>query len=333
MIINFVGTFGTGMAGETADEVHLTRNLEALGSKVQRVPRDIWKAYCDGDRNKDWEDRLPIKADFNIVCKWHHFNKSEYVTKLKEASGAPVFYWVWDYMWDYPATHPVDWHQAIAEASDVVLTNEGGLIPTYQKLGINAYYFPFDCADEKLKTYFNNVPHLHVDHERDDVIFTGTYLGQGDRVEWLKKINSATPVKIYSWNHEEWQKQGFEAHPAVYGEEFNKAVAESKICLQFSVNDHCWGYWSNRVGKVLLARGFLLARYAPGMELFLKDGVAYFNSPEEAIEKIKFYLANPRKRWVIAERGSIIGREHFTSEQRCKELLILLGNYGKIYNG
>jgi len=319
--INFIGNFGSGYVGEVADETHLADNLEKLGCKVRRVPRDIWKAYCDGEWSKDWKKKLPIEADFSIIAKWHHFNKKDYVQILQHRFKSKVFYWVWDYMWDYPATHPIDWHQCMAETADFLLTNEGGLIPSYQKLGINAYYFPFDCADEKIRRF----PY----EPTKDVIFTGSYLGQGDRVEWLKIINKEIPVKIYSWNHEEWKKDGFEAHPAVYGEEFNRLVAESKICLQFSVNDHCWGYWSNRVGKVLLAGGFLLARYAPGMEIFLKDGADYFHSPEEAISKIKHHLSDDRISRKIRERGRFLGEAHFSSLQRCKELLILLKSYEK----
>ena len=324
--INFIGNFGTGYVGEVADETHLARSLEELGNKVQRVPRDIWKAYCDGEWDNAWKDKLPIEADINIVVKWHHFNKSNYIKILQTKSKAPVLYWVWDFMYDEISKDFIDWHKAIAETADVLLTNEGGLIPEYKKMGINAYYFPFDCADEQLKCYLGS---YKIKPEQYDVVFPGSYLQQGDRVKWLKIINKEAPVRIYSWNYREWEKEGFRAFPAVYGNDFNKMIAEHKICLQFSVNDHCWGYWSNRVGKVLLARGFLLARYAPGMELFLKDGVEYFHSPEEAIEKIKFYLEpkNDVKRWQVRERGAILGREHFTSKRRCKELLIFIKNY------
>lgn len=41
MKINFVGNFTKGYVGEIADETHLSKNFEALGNEVQRVPRDI----------------------------------------------------------------------------------------------------------------------------------------------------------------------------------------------------------------------------------------------------------------------------------------------------
>ena len=118
-------------------------------------------------------------------------------------------------------------------------------------------------------------------------------------------------------------------YPAVYGDKFNLSVARSKIILGFSVEPNIWGYWSNRIGKTLLAGGFLLYQYAPGMELFLKDGAAYFSSIEEAREKIDHYLIADTEREVIARQGFQIGQHHFTSEQRVKELMILAERFIK----
>lgn len=309
--INFVGNYSRGYVGEVADETHLARELESAGNIVNKVPRDQWKAYVDGDKpNDDWV--LPIEADINIVAKWHHFNDPNYFSKLRFMSKAPVIYWTWDYM-DYDG----GWHEIMARASDLYLTNEGGRIEQLLEKGIKAYYFPYDVADGEIQRFSLE--------KKYDVVFTGSYLGQGDRVEWLKKINEKHQIQIFSWNHEEWKKAGFTtAKPAVYGEDFSKVVAQSRILLQFSVNDHCWGYWSNRVGKVFTLGGFLLARYSPGMELFLRDGCDYFSSPQEAISKIKFYLENETLRNAIAARGSHIGRDRFTSKARVKELLILI---------
>ena len=116
---------------------------------------------------------------------------------------------------------------------------------------------------------------------------------------------------------------------AVYGNDFIKEVSQTKICLGFSVNPDTWGYWSNRVGKTLTVGGFLLQRYVPGMELFLRDGADYFSSIEEAREKIDYYLKFPQKREEVAQRGYEIGRDRFTSEARIKELMILIDRFKK----
>lgn len=317
-----VGSFTQGYVGECADEVHLARELEKLGHKVNKVPRDIWKAHCEGETNKDWDKYLKnLKADINIICKWHHFVDGKYCRLLREKSNAPVFYWTWDYM-QWPQAP--EWHRRMAEGADLHLTNEGGLeeVQTMNQWDIKHYYFPFDVSDGEFDK-------LHWSQKAFDVVFFGTYLQQGDRIEWLREINKQHPIDIFSWNFDKWKEEGFSARPAVYGDAFAEIVARSKICLQFSVNDHCWGYWSNRVGKILTTGGFLLARYTPGMELFLRDGAEYFSSPGEAIAKIDFYLKNDEKREKIARRGYKIGRDRFTSKARIKELDILIDRFLK----
>lgn len=326
MIVNFVGNYGVGYVGESADEVHLAREIEALGHTIRRIPRDEWREHViDGQPYPHVPAQL--KADINIVAKWHHFYDGRFIKELRLRSEAPVLYWVWDYLWSqgFPS-----WHIAMAAEADLYLSNEAGLAPEYARQGVRHYYFPFDVCDGGIpRSRIMNSP-LY------DVVFLGSYLQQGDRLEMLRKINEAFPVKVFSWNHEEWKKIGMEALPAVYGVDFNEAVARSRIVLGFNVNAHCWGYWSNRVGKVLRAGGFLLQQYAPGMELLIGDKAEYFSTAEEAIEKISFYLTHE------AERKKFVWRtyeddEAFTSKRRVKQLMILVERFieengGQLWN-
>lgn len=312
--INFIGSFTTGYVGETSDETHLARELESLGHFVQQVPRDIWKATVDGETSSDWEGKLPIKADINLVAKWHHFNNGEYIDHLKMCTGAPVFYWTWDHM-DYD--NKDGFHYRMAKAADLLLTNDGlGRMPSE----IKWHYFPFDVSDRQFDVAPNKEKYL-------DVSFFGSKLGQGDRVEWLTYLKDYVNLSIFSWNWQDWQSLGFTAYPAVYGKEFSDRVNESKVVIGFNVNDHTWGYWSNRVGKVLTVGGFLLQRYVPGMELFLRDGAAYFSSKEEMVEKVKYYLEHEYERNLISYKGYVLGRDRFTSKERVAELAIVMERY------
>ena len=312
--INFIGGFDKDILGDVADEICITRSLEELGHKVQRVPRDIWKASVDGRRNKDWDNRLPIKADINIICKWHHFTCGKYIRALRASTDAPVFYWTFDYM-KWP--NVPGWHLEMAKAANLHLTHEMGDFEHMK--GVKPYYFSGSFADDKIG---------RVEAEKIyDVIFTGSYYTMGQRADWVKQINEKHKVKVFSHNHEEWKKNGLEAYPPVYKDEYSKLIAQSKIVLGFNQVDYCYGYWSNRVARVLCVGGFLLHRYVPGMELFLKDGAEYFSSVEEAVAKIGFYLKNADKREEIAARGYNIGLEGFSSLARAKELTILIERY------
>ena len=312
MIINFVGSFTIGERGEVADEIHLALEMESLGHTVRKIPRDAWREYVIEKFPKNKYD-VPedLKADINIICKWHHFYDGSFVQALRNLSNAPVFYWVWDYM------QGEDWHMAMAKEADLYLGNDvfSGQYKDFE----NAYYFPFDCADEGIDRVGEGRGEVY------DVSFFGSYLPQGERIPWLSIINSQHKIKIFSVDHGNWKDAGFDAEPAVWGEEFAQKVANSKICLGFNVNDHCWGYWSNRVGKTLCVGGLLLQRYVPGMELFVRGGAEYFSSPQEAVSKIKVFLADKELRNLIRQEGYRIGRDRFTSRARVEELHDLIG--------
>lgn len=319
MIINFVGLFNQpNVVGEISDETHIARELEKLGHTVRKIPRDAWREYVLEDFPKDKYD-VPedLKADINLIAKWHHFNDGKFVMALKEKSNAPVFYWVWDFMYDGGIP---DWHMKMAQEADLYLSGEAGIFDHYKALDIKPYYFQMDVCD-------GDIPVFENEEKKYDVIFTGTMLGQGHRKEWLQEINKVIPVTIFSWNSEEWFKLGFkEYYPAVYGEDYNKVIAQSKIVLGFSVEPNCWGYWSNRVGKVLRAGGFLLQEYAPGMETQLPlASVEYFSSSQEAIDKIKFWLSGKG----LERLEGLGGKDRRTSAYKVRQLSILMERYLK----
>lgn len=320
MKINFIGNFQNGYVGEVGDATHLAREMETLGHTVRLIPQDEWREYVreypDGQYKNVPTD---LKADINIICKWHHFYDGSFIEKLRELSNAPVFYWVWDYMWDGGIP---EWHKFMAQEADLYLTNEGGIKQWYEEEGVSRlYYFPFDVAD-------GEIPVVKTTNKDIDVAFFGSWIGQGDRQQWLPQIHKTNPITVFSWNYKDWPKE-FNAQPAVYGNEFAYMVARCKIILGFSVEPHCWGYWSNRVGKIMSLGGFLLYQYAPGMELFLRDGVEYFSSIEEAREKIDHYLIADDERESIAKQGYQIGRNRFTSQERVKDLMILCDRFIK----
>lgn len=322
MIINFVGLFNQpGYIGEISDETHIARELEALGHKVRKIPRDEWREYVIEGYPKNKYRNVPeaLYADINLIAKWHHFYDGSFIHALRKQSGAPVFYWVWDWMADGGI---IDWHYQMATAADMYLGNDVHDEAYRKAPEINAYYFPFDCYDKE-------IPRIMKNDQPINVAFFGSWIGQGDRQEWLQMINQEYPVTAFTWNPEAWPKTFQTVNNAVYGDDLAKAIADCKIILGFNVNDHIWGYWSNRVGKVLGLGGFLLQRYVPGMELFLGDACEFFSTPGEAIFKINYYLEYESERKEIAQRGFYWGRDRFTSAARAKQLEVLINRFLK----
>ena len=73
----------------------------------------------------------------------------------------------------------------------------------------------------------------------------------------------------------------------------------------------------------------LFRSFAPGMETQLSSSVEYFNSPEEAIEKIKYWLdeENSLKLDMIKANNRDISK--MTSKHRISQLMILCERYLK----
>lgn len=319
MIINFVGLFGATGSGEISDESHLARSLEELGHTVRRIPRDEWREFVIERYPKNKYKGVPdnLKSDFNIFAKWNHFYDDSFIGVLGGMSKAPVFYWVWD-----SVDLTIDWHRKTAKAADLYLSGELGRSHEFMLHSIKFYYFQFDCVDSTIPIK-TNLDKIY------DVIYLGTYDNQRGRMDLLKEINKEIPIEVWGSNYQEWEKQGFKSHPAVFGEDANKVIAQSKIILGTSCDPHLYGYWSNRVGRVLRAGGLLLQQYTPGMESFLHGWVDYYSTPQEAIEKIKNHLIISE----LAKWEPKVPIDIFTSKRKVADLCIMVERYLKENNG
>lgn len=322
MTINFVGLFGTTGSGELSDESHLANALQTLGHTVRRIPRDEWREYVIEHYPEGKYRGVPadLHADINIIAKWHHFYDGSFINDLHNLSHAPVFYWVWD-----SVDLNIDWHRKMAQAADLYLSGELGRAHEFRQHNIRFYYFQMDVVDTDtpyIQSARLDSSFLH------DVVYLGTYDNQNGRMDILKAINKEIPIAVYGQNYEEWQRQGFTAYPAVYGIEANNVMARSKIVLGTSCDPHLFGYWSNRVGRVLSNRSLLLQQYTPGMENFLHDWVEYYSTPQEAIEKIKHLLKTRDYR-----NRQIYDRELWKGSRKAMDLCILIERYLKENNG
>jgi len=323
--IGFIGNFLSGPGGETADETHIVRELEKLGHTVFKIPRDEWREYViEKQPQNKYKVAENITFDIAIICKWHHFYDGTFITALKEKYQCPVFYWVWDYMDNSSVDN---WHMKMAQAADLFLSGELGLANFYHTNNVKFYYFQFDSADG-ISRFSKEIL-----EKKYDVIYTGSHSNQNGRIDMLREINKTIPIHVFAYDWQEWKADGFIAEESIYLEKFNEVIAQSKIILGTSGAHNCFGYWSNRIGKVLFARGFLLQQYTPGMETLLGDTIEYFSSAQEAIDKIQYFLENPSAREEIIYRNLRNDPTQYTSAEKVKQLSILIERYKKENNG
>ncbi len=143
-----------------------------------------------------------------------------------------------------------------------------------------------------------------------DVAFAGHFEDDG-RVECLgAAARAGLHVRVYGaarW----WRPalsgnlgQAIDLQPAVYSDDYRKALCGAKIAACFLSK---WNrdQYTRRVFEVPACGVFLLAERTPVMgELYAEGKEAeFFASPEEFLSKAQFYLAHPSLRKRIAEAG------------------------------
>ena len=95
--------------------------------------------------------------------------------------------------------------------------------------------------------------------------------------------------------------RGVTSFSGIYNTEHAKVVSKSKINLNFCTKNDA----SDRVYKILAAKGFLISDDWEGREKILKDGVdlIIYQNLEDLNNKIKYYLNNEEEREKIALNG------------------------------
>jgi glycosyltransferase involved in cell wall biosynthesis len=110
--------------------------------------------------------------------------------------------------------------------------------------------------------------------------------------------------------------------------------AKSMINLNISLN----GDFNLRVFEVLSSGGFLLTdrlSRESGLEMIFKDGehLVCYDSPQDLLEKIHYYLNHPSEAKAIAQKGYEEYKRHHTPETKTNELMdfILKGRLNPLY--
>lgn len=304
MKLVLIGNFGISY-GQVCDERHIADALKSIGHQVTEIQREQFASQISEHEN--------LTVDATIFFKWQGYNPED-ITRWKKITNAPALAWTFDFMPQHDYFYPV------LERVDLWLGEEAGLLPEWERRGFKFHYFPNHAVPP------NFFPRLDLPKEYD-VSFTGTHIARGGRVDLLTEVNKHFDLHVFGNGYEGWAMDVKNAHPPAFDQKLSEVVAKSKIMLGINVFNECPGYWSIRPVQVLMAGGFMLQKYVPGMEKELRDGAAYFTSTEDCIEKIRYYLDHEEERNRIAERGYWIAQANLTAENRARELTVLLENY------
>jgi spore maturation protein CgeB len=139
-----------------------------------------------------------------------------------------------------------------------------------------------------------------------DVGFVGTF--ERDRAEkMLFLAQNGIKVRIWGSHWQSWQQK----HPnliveskAVYNEDFIKVICSTRINLNF-LRKMNRDLHTSRSLEIPAARGFMLAERTEEHQHLFTEGkeAEYFDSVEELLTKVKYYLTHEEERQKIAKAG------------------------------
>lgn len=120
---------------------------------------------------------------------------------------------------------------------------------------------------------------------------------EDNRVEFLDKLVKKISKIKYDF-------YGFANKQPIWGDDFNKALINSKMALNLSRGKPTKYYSSNRIASVI-GNGLLtfIDNKVQMSDFFNKNEIIFYNDINDLSDKIKFYSANDKLRKKIAENG------------------------------
>ena len=319
--------------------VYIQQALEEMGHEVVAFDFSYWrqqpaKILEPGDL-ATWkplflaerERMLALDFDFVLACKGI---TSRNIERLGETFKCPVVYWCWDRMM-ITGWPPSRKHLDSCAAADLYLSPTPSFAPEYREAGAAFRYLPLDVAQREFGKPGRQKPKITPGGDTIPVLFTGTCYGRwGRRIDTFLEIERLLgSVEFHAFGNGHWEREGFTRHhPHIWGHAFQAVVEKSKVCLAAGgFVPHLEGCWSNRNARYMGCGGFTLSQYVPGMErTFGPDGenLVYWQTAEDCVEKIKYYLVHEDERVEIAARGQQFAKKYLTIDYRVQQMMTIV---------
>lgn len=340
---------------ERADELNICDVLEREGHETVRYNKfelpKILGEPCDKHptgqeltpKQEQEKREMALGADVVLTWKGGEFD-SEAIGKLRELlPDKPIYFIQHDLMenagakdWeDRDPTKLPTQHIQQARDCDAYFSKEIGWKRQYEDAGVTFIYWPEDACPDFYERPDKNDPNyaircqiLGLNREVYPVIFTGTWMDIGiDRPEYLKPIRDAVDLTIFSQNHDAWVERGYQAQAGAWDDNNCIIVSKAKINLGLDWRQDIEGYWSDRVAQILGSGGFALVKYTLGMERAFgpdRENLVYWDTQQDCIAKIKYYLEHEEERNEIAESGYQWAKRYMTFDFRVRQFLTIL---------
>jgi hypothetical protein len=231
--------------------------------------------------------------------------------------------------------HP--WLPPYVRAADLFITMAEGLVEEFQKDNTNVFWLT-----QAFEPSFFRIREITSEDRKtfsSEVTFAGTL---GSKPYYLHRRRHLTRVMDEGFQLKWWgprMPRKFSTLPLlfgglgkayggkfIWGEEYAKAAQLSKVFLAFDAMPNIRKSMSARMYTAVGCGAFYLCQHVEGIEEVLLPGkeIVTFQSEQEMIDMIRYYLKNDKERKRIAEtgRGRIL-KDH-TYEIRTREMLRII---------
>jgi len=250
------------------------------------IPYDYLKNYFEKGVKKTNNEIFNLaKREKPQYLLWraHDFQVLESTLQAMRETGSIVIAWFWDDHFRFDT-----YARLYIPSVDYSVTVDPNAIDKYNSLGARCVYIPGGCAGEYYKKL--DLPNKY------DVSFVGNNAWKRD--VFVKKFKNLG-IEVATFG------RGWDSGHIPFDQMLN-IFNSSKINLNFSqVGPESTKQLKGRIFEIAMCGGFVLTEYVPEIERFFKLNreIVCFESVQEAVNKIKYYLANNHERQAIAQAG------------------------------
>ena len=260
-----------------------------------------------------------IEYDPDIVVHYMDNSLTEGApSKIAEKCECKQIFWEMDYR---PLEHNIEqsydgqwnnWKKECQHLDHIFLSNKGQLNNWKRFFGVSTSYLPHGC-------YVIDNP-IYDKKFRYPCVFIGGMLEgklYGTRKELVSKISQSIDVKIINATERDNRNKIWSDMPKIYH--------SSDVVLDIS---HFWdnpGYASGRYFYSAGLGGCSITKRFPDCEELYPEGTKiYFDTPEEAVESIKYYQKHDKERETVKLKAFKYNKIHHTFKLRFKEIFKIL---------
>jgi len=300
---------------------HLDVALHSLGHQV---------AFFDYRSSRDPNNELlrmaeTFRPEMHVAWKGELYHPDTF--RALAAQG------VFNVLW-HPDISVPHWLPPLARASDLCCVQSRGMLPQFSAAGIEDPQWLMEGITPACYSYDIMTPAEQREYSCD-VVLIGTVGNPPQYRERLAALNrlAREGLKVRWWGPRIPRRLNLlsaRLSPAgrawggrrVWNESYAKACHAAKICLRLPSLPQAEGGLSTGAFMVTGVGAFLLSLYRRGMEEFfeLNKEVVVFQSEDEMVEKVHYYLDHDAERVAIAKAGQQRTLSNHTNQHAFRRL-------------